>query len=439
PNHYPEDIRCAALTSQSLQISWQPPPSHLTNGIIQGYKIFFEPMISKINDITLENRKTTALTIVLTNLKKYTNYSIQLSAYTRMGDGSLSPPKYCHTEEDAPEAPFDIKAVVSSAQSLFVSWVPPLESNGVITKYNLYTRVINGRDEINNEKRSMSSEQTSYEAKNLHPHIEYQFWVTASTRVGEGKSSRVISQITSNRIPARIVSFGTVIYRPWKTLTTLSCLSVGNPKRQWFKAEHQISQNLLHNMRITENGNLILSNLQATDTANYSSTATTNTILIQWKLSFDGNSPLIGYMLYYKRANSNVNEVFLSRHSSSYELNNLMCGSTYQIYLTAHNVIGTSPSSIILNVRTQGSSPGIPKPSNLLHQNSTFVSVKLNEWPDNGCPVQYFVIEYRKVTSNSDDSWILDKVSSRTQFPYCLFKASVHNNVLYLTVGLKIV
>lgn len=406
-------------------------------------------MISKINDITLENRKTTALTIVLTNLKKYTNYSIQLSAYTRMGDGSLSPPKYCHTEEDAPEAPFDIKAVVSSAQSLFVSWVPPLESNGVITKYNLYTRVINGRDEINNEKRSMSSEQTSYEAKNLHPHIEYQFWVTASTRVGEGKSSRVISQITSNRIPARIVSFGTVIYRPWKTLTTLSCLSVGNPKRQWFKAEHQISQNLLHNMRITENGNLILSNLQATDTANYScnvdngigidkitytlfvqvppispilyvTSATTNTILIQWKLSFDGNSPLIGYMLYYKRANSNVNEVFLSRHSSSYELNNLMCGSTYQIYLTAHNVIGTSPSSIILNVRTQGSSPGIPKPSNLLHQNSTFVSVKLNEWPDNGCPVQYFVIEYRKVTSNSDDSWILGKFIS-------LYMSYTHN------------
>jgi Down syndrome cell adhesion protein 1 len=45
-------------------------------------------------------KKTTALTTVLTSLRKFTNYSVQVLAYTRMGDGVLSPPKYCHTEED---------------------------------------------------------------------------------------------------------------------------------------------------------------------------------------------------------------------------------------------------------------------------------------------------------------------------------------------------
>lgn len=393
-------------------------------------------MTSKFNNNEMENRKTTALTIVLTGLKKFTNYSIQLSAYTRMGDGALSFPKYCHTEEDAPEAPDDIKALISSTQSLFISWLPPNESNGIITKYNLYTRVIDGREEINNEKRTLSAEQTNYEAKNLHPHIEYQFWVTASTRVGEGKSSRVVSQVTSNRIPARIVAFGSVIYKPWRTLTTLSCLSVGNPKRLWYKADSLLTKNLLHNMQITDGGDLIISNLQATDNGNYScfiensigadrityllfvqvppsapvlyvTSATSNTILLQWKLIFDGNSPLTGFFLYYKRSNTNVRDVFISRHSSSYELKDLVCGSTYQLYLTAQNNIGVSPSSIILNVRTQGSSPGVPKPVNILYQNSTFVSIKLDEWPDNGCPIQYFVIEYRKVISNSENPWIL--------------------------------
>jgi hypothetical protein len=48
----------------------------------------------------METKKTTALTTVLTSLRKSTNYSIQISAYTRMGDGVLSLPRYCSTEED---------------------------------------------------------------------------------------------------------------------------------------------------------------------------------------------------------------------------------------------------------------------------------------------------------------------------------------------------
>lgn len=48
----------------------------------------------------MDTRKTTALTTVLTALKKFSNYSIQVLAYTRMGDGVMSQPIFCHTEED---------------------------------------------------------------------------------------------------------------------------------------------------------------------------------------------------------------------------------------------------------------------------------------------------------------------------------------------------
>lgn len=99
----PEDIRCVALTSQSLQVSWQPPPSHHTNGLLQGYKLNFEQVMENIGLLSnddIETRKTTALTIVLSNLRKFTNYSIQVLAFTRMGDGSLSSPSFCQTEED---------------------------------------------------------------------------------------------------------------------------------------------------------------------------------------------------------------------------------------------------------------------------------------------------------------------------------------------------
>ncbi|XP_046808500.1 Down syndrome cell adhesion molecule-like protein Dscam2 [Lucilia cuprina] len=438
PSRSPEDIRCAALTSQSLQVSWQPPPIHHTNGILQGYKLIFEPILDDYspNKDEVESRKTTALTTVLTGLRKYANYSIQVLAHTRMGDGVLSNPVYCHTEEDAPEAPADIKVVVSSPQSLYVSWLPPTEPNGVITKYNLYTRVVNGREELNNEKRSLPSQQAYYEAKNLHPHIEYQYWVTASTRVGEGKSSRVASQITTNRVPARIVSFGGPTVRPWRSTVTLSCTAVGKPKREWFKADVPIRQGGLHNTQLLDSGDLIISSLQVSDSGNYScqvdngigtdrlthillvqvppsapvlyvTSATTSSILMHWKCGFTGNAPITGYTLYYRRASGNIEEMLLSRHASSHELKGLVCGSTYQIHLTAHNKVGTSPTSITLHVRTQGQSPGVPSTTTLIAPNSTSVTIRLHTWPDNGCPMLYFVLQYRSVTDGPEHDWVL--------------------------------
>lgn len=98
-----------------------------------------------------------------------------------------------------PGPPFDIKVVVSSPQSLRISWLPPVEPNGMLTKYSLYKRGMDGRNEIDHNKQTISTQQTDYEVKNIQPLIEYQFWVTASTRVGEGPNSKTVSQVITSR------------------------------------------------------------------------------------------------------------------------------------------------------------------------------------------------------------------------------------------------
>lgn len=326
--------------------------------------------------------------------------------------------------------------MVSSSQSLFILWLPPSEPNGNIVKYNLYTRVVNGHEELNHEKRNVAPQTLNFEAKGLQAHIEYQFWVTASTRVGEGKSSRVVSAITTNRVLPKIISFGGQIIRTWRSSVTLSCMAVGKPRREWHKDDNLLRQGVTHNAQILDSGDLMLNNLQMGDNGNYTcqvdngvgsdqityqlviqvppsspvlyvTSATSSSILMHWKVTSNGNAPILGFTLHYRRSHGNLEEMSLSRHASSHELKGLTCGSTYQVYLTCNNKIGTSPASTTLHVRTQGQSPGTPAPSSLIAPNSTTAVLRLHNWPDNGCPMMYYVLQYRLVSDAFENDWIL--------------------------------
>lgn len=197
----------------------------------------------------------------------------------------------------APEAPVDIKVVVSSPQSLYVLWLPPSEPNGNIIKYFLYTRVVNGREELNHEKRQLGPQTLNYEAKGLQAHIEYQFWVTASTRFGEGKSSRVVQAVTNNRVLAKIISFGGPVIRTWRSSVTLSCMAVGSPRREWYKGDVLVRQGHSHNAQILETGDLMLTNLQVIDNGNYSchvdNTNGNDQIIYQLIIQVPPSSPVI--------------------------------------------------------------------------------------------------------------------------------------------------
>lgn len=46
------------------------------------------------------SKQTTQLRTTLSNLKRYTNYSISVAAFTSAGDGVKSAFTYCHTQED---------------------------------------------------------------------------------------------------------------------------------------------------------------------------------------------------------------------------------------------------------------------------------------------------------------------------------------------------
>lgn len=79
--------------------------------------------------------KTTNQYLTIENLHKFTNYTVWVLAYTKVGDGVKTKPFYCTTHEDVPSAPADIKAIPASSNKVIISWVPPKHRNGEIVSF----------------------------------------------------------------------------------------------------------------------------------------------------------------------------------------------------------------------------------------------------------------------------------------------------------------
>ena len=59
------------------------------------------------------------------------------------------------------------------------------------------------------------------------------------------------------------------------------------------------------------------------------------------------------------------------------------------------NRIGVGEKSEILTTKTQGVEPTIPEPQSFLEVSPGSVTLHLNAWENGGCPIVYFVVEYK--------------------------------------------
>lgn len=115
---------------------------------------------------------------------------MQILAFTSGGDGVKSAPIHCQTEQDAPEAPTAIKALVMSADSILVSWRPPSQPNGVISQFSVYMKTNSSEQPVSQK---VPPNQLTHEISGLEEKRRYDFWVTASTNIGEGQPSKIVT------------------------------------------------------------------------------------------------------------------------------------------------------------------------------------------------------------------------------------------------------
>lgn len=270
PSAPPQGVTCIALTAQNIQISWQSPPKENHHGVIQGYKVLYEPGNFDSEYGTRETKITSALSTVLHGLQPFTNYSVQVLAFTRAGEGVISSTVSCTTEEAVPDAPERVKSVVNSESSVIISWLPPRRPNGIVTKYNVYIRILDKGQELKILKEVLPAQNRHFEAKDLSTRETYEAWVTASTRVGQGPSTPVIKLIPSSSVPAAIISFSQTLSVSWRVDMKLPCLYVGSPKpnSEWKVLNARSKKHF--RLEVSNDNTLTLRNIQRSHEGNYS-------------------------------------------------------------------------------------------------------------------------------------------------------------------------
>lgn len=189
--------------------------------------------------------------------------------------------------------------------------------------------------------------------------------------------------LPSKSVPARIASFGKEVISAWKQDVSLHCKTVGIPQTTTTWQVNSLPLEVGGRRSILSNSTLVIKDLQSVDQANYSCSANnqlgkdeivyylrvlvppeapiltvvesfSDSLHLRWTDQKNGGSPILGYVINYKRDHGDWEELQISARIDEHMLRNLWCGTSYLLYITAFNRIGTGLPCDIVTAHTKG-------------------------------------------------------------------------------------
>ena len=102
PSAPPDGVIAESLSSTTVRVNWSMVPPIGQNGIIQLYEVEYSQMnftqgVSTLNQTVVDNE---TFSLVLRDLLEYVVYSIEVRAYTEVGEGPYSDAIYVTTDQD---------------------------------------------------------------------------------------------------------------------------------------------------------------------------------------------------------------------------------------------------------------------------------------------------------------------------------------------------
>ncbi|GBM48573.1 Down syndrome cell adhesion molecule [Araneus ventricosus] len=290
PTSSPRGVRITEITSRSTRVSWQPPlPS---NSPVLKYHVRYwkNGGVSgkQLHQVVLGGSETSTY---LEGLHPGTSYSVQVLAENGVGLSEPSQLRHVQTKEEAPSgAPTDVHAHAIGSKQIEVSWKPPPSESwhGVLKGYYLGYKVSSSPLAY---VYHTTTEPTGrrFRIKGLQKSTLYSIVVKAYNSMGSGAESQPIEVKTRESDPPYPPSF-------------------------------------------------VISDV------------TSGSALVQMKS--EEMSPVLQYIVEYRRQGEEWNPVHVPRDKSSFQLSRLDNCMTYEVRLAAYNEHGRGEFSSTLAFTT---------------------------------------------------------------------------------------
>ena len=145
--------------------------------------------------------------------------------------------------------------------------------------------------------------------------------------------------------------------------------------------------------------------LQVPETPKLSVTSTTtSSISLSWNKPIN-KLPVVEFVIFYRQYAGMVQEKVVDGNEDGIVIEDLLCGTQYELQIHARNQVGTGSRSAILRAMTRGSGPMFPQvdalTSSVAASPSTLI-LHLDHWFSGGCPINYIRIEKK---GPADSAW----------------------------------
>ncbi|XP_076855446.1 immunoglobulin superfamily DCC subclass member 4 isoform X2 [Brachyhypopomus gauderio] len=185
----PSNIKARANSSTSIWLQWEKPT--FSNVRVLTYTVRCSPAGTR-NASLISYYTSTSQEILLGALKPFTRYEMAVQSNGISMGGPFSSTVEESTLTDRPSSPpTDLQLSAINSFSVFVSWRPPVEPNGIIVSYRiLYSGNFSQPDHLWTNL-SHDGSVTSTEVLGLMSQTRYYFKMGACTEVGVGPFSPV--------------------------------------------------------------------------------------------------------------------------------------------------------------------------------------------------------------------------------------------------------
>lgn len=97
PDLPPAGITAHGTSPTSIKVSWKPVPEGHENGVILGYRILFVDAAELLEEGHSFDVHFNFSSLEVNGLTRFTNYCVQVFAFTEKGDGKMSDCLYALT------------------------------------------------------------------------------------------------------------------------------------------------------------------------------------------------------------------------------------------------------------------------------------------------------------------------------------------------------